>query len=272
MEIRGEKMGKKIYLQSVIGYREDTLENWQKENPVLRQGEASVVRDGTEGKWLKIGDGKTEWNNLDYKMGPVGPKGPVGEKGEKGDRDEKGERGTDGKDAAVDTVYTPTSQNAQSGTAVAQAVDALMPNGLELIAEGELTEAVNSILINKDKDGNPLALTDLISLYLYSPANLKSHYTTIKINNRLVAQVPTMVAGAETHSKAFSVFNGYEWETFYVQAAPAGSAAVNVRGVTPFRTAANGKKTVSSIQLYCYAAADVMPIGFKYKLYGRRAK
>lgn len=116
-------MSNKIFLQSVFGYREDTLENWQTANPVLEKGEVSIVRDGKEGSWLKIGDGKTPWNSLDWKMGPQGDIGPKGEQGIKGDKGDKGEKGDNGKDAVIDKTYSPTSENAQSGTAVKEALE-----------------------------------------------------------------------------------------------------------------------------------------------------
>lgn len=65
-------MANKIYLNSHFGFREDLLENWERENPVLERGEISVVRDGTNGNWLKIGDGTTKWQQLSYKKGPQG--------------------------------------------------------------------------------------------------------------------------------------------------------------------------------------------------------
>ena len=241
-------MGKKIYLQSVMGYREDTLENWETVNPILHKGEVSIVRDSENGEWLKIGDGVTSWVDLPYK------------------------KWSSDSGLQIDQSYNPESENAQSGIAVAEALEFSKANDFEVIAEGELTEAVNSIKITTDKNGNPLALQDIFTIYFYSPKAEKTNYTTIKINNRLISQVPTMVGGAETYSKTYSVFNGYEWETFYVQAAPAGNGAVNTRGVTPFRTPQASNKTVSSIQLYCYASTDTMPVGFKYKIYGRRAK
>jgi hypothetical protein len=52
-------MADKIYLNGVIAYREDTLANWQEKNPVLERGEPSIVQDGEDGEWLKIGDGET---------------------------------------------------------------------------------------------------------------------------------------------------------------------------------------------------------------------
>lgn len=46
-----------------IQLRRDTESNWQTANPALRQGEVGV--DLTN-KRLKVGDGFTNWNSLDY--------------------------------------------------------------------------------------------------------------------------------------------------------------------------------------------------------------
>lgn len=46
-----------------IQLRRDTATNWQSVNPALRQGEIGV--DLTN-KRLKVGDGFTDWNSLDY--------------------------------------------------------------------------------------------------------------------------------------------------------------------------------------------------------------
>ena len=43
--------------------RKDTVENWFKINPILRDGEPGYVIDLHR---VKIGDGETCWNNLPY--------------------------------------------------------------------------------------------------------------------------------------------------------------------------------------------------------------
>lgn len=59
-----------------------------------------------------------------------GDKGEQGNKGDKGDtgtvgaKGDKGDKGDPGKDAATDQAYSPTSENAQSGKAVAEALKA----------------------------------------------------------------------------------------------------------------------------------------------------
>jgi hypothetical protein len=46
--------------------RNDTSSNWEKENPILFQGEIGIENDTNK---LKIGDGFTNWNNLSYVSG-----------------------------------------------------------------------------------------------------------------------------------------------------------------------------------------------------------
>ena len=153
-------MANKIYLNSTFLYREDTLENWTSSNPILEKGEPSIVRDGADGEWLKIGDGKTVWNDLPWKKGPKGDVGPIGPQGETGPQGvrgvqgeqgpqgpqgeqgipgEKGDVGSPGKDALTDQTYNPESPNAQSGIAVAEAVSGKADKWTRLI-DTTLTE------------------------------------------------------------------------------------------------------------------------------------
>ena len=78
-----------IRVKSANLLRRDTASNWTKKNPVLREGEEGYETDTGR---CKIGDGNTAWNALSY---------------------------------TVDQTYQPTSENAQSGKAVAEAVAAI---------------------------------------------------------------------------------------------------------------------------------------------------
>jgi len=51
-----------------IQFRNDTSANWQSYNPVLGEGEIGIEMDT---KYIKIGDGVTAWNSLEY--GPYAP-------------------------------------------------------------------------------------------------------------------------------------------------------------------------------------------------------
>lgn len=51
-----------------IQIRRDTAANWQAANPVLANGEWALE---TDTRLLKLGDGDTPWNTLDYFSGGV---------------------------------------------------------------------------------------------------------------------------------------------------------------------------------------------------------
>lgn len=104
----------KIFGDARIAFRSDTLENWQKENPVLLSGEFSVVTDGTETEKVKIGDGIHNWNDLPWWKGPEGKQGPQGEKGEQGFRGVDGNDGTPATHSWNGTTLTITSASGTS--------------------------------------------------------------------------------------------------------------------------------------------------------------
>lgn len=112
----------KVYLKSSFGYREDTKENWEAQNPVLERGEPAIVRDGIAGRWLKIGDGVTPFGALPWKTGPKGEQGIKGEKGDKGDAyiltDADKTEIADMAKPVIDQSYSPESENPQSGVAI----------------------------------------------------------------------------------------------------------------------------------------------------------
>ena len=67
-----------------IRVRQDTFDNWLKNDPVLASGEFAFVVGATDpGQRLKIGDGTLRWSQLPWLMasgnsGPAGPAGPPG--------------------------------------------------------------------------------------------------------------------------------------------------------------------------------------------------
>lgn len=70
-------MADRIFLNARYAFRSDILENWQRLNPILEKGEPAIISDGNDGEWLKIGDGVTPFNSLEWKKGPKGDKGPT---------------------------------------------------------------------------------------------------------------------------------------------------------------------------------------------------
>ena len=166
-------MSNTIYLNSTFGYREDTLKNWQTANPVLVKGEISFVRDGENGKFVKIGDGHTKWNSLPFAPLPKGEQGDRGEKGDKGDS------------AVTDQTYSPTSENAQSGKAVAEAIASVGGSGgtWETIADITLDETngdVNSLSVQIPKETVDI-VKQCTELMCFVEFTAKNNYSASKI-------------------------------------------------------------------------------------------
>ena len=89
---------------------------------------------------------------ITYTDGTVQNLGNV--KGDTGPQGEKGDKGDAGKDAVTDQIYSPKSENAQSGKAVAQAVDGSVPKKkmLALGAPFPSVLAVDNRLIQTEND------------------------------------------------------------------------------------------------------------------------
>ena len=134
-------------------------------------------------------------------LGPVGPKGDIGEKGdpfryedftaeqlaelkgEKGDKGdkgdqglqgEKGDKGEPGEITNIDQTYSPTSENAQSGTAVAEAISGISVTSetWRKITEITLTED-SGVNITKDLQGKAISLK-AFKIQLTVPAFLET--------------------------------------------------------------------------------------------------
>lgn len=106
-----------------------------------------------------------------------GDKGEQGNKGDKGDtgavgaKGDKGDKGDPGKDAVTDRAYSPTSENAQSGKAVAEALKA------------ERTYANNSFsgALHGSASGEAVRLTDVSPL---------EHTLTVKLKSKNLLPFP----------------------------------------------------------------------------------
>lgn len=119
-----ENEAKKILATARFKFRSDTLKNWEENNPILLEGEVGVVTgfnevgDGLENKSQKIkfGDGIHDWNSLDWWYGP---------------------ESQGGTNITIDQTYNSESENAQSGKAVAQAINSTV---------GDIETALDNII------------------------------------------------------------------------------------------------------------------------------
>ena len=145
------------------------------------------------------------------------------------------------------------------------------PAELELIASGETTEEVNSVLITTDNDGNPFELCDMITIYTICPAGKNASSLSVNVNTTLIQQlVGAVKTDVATVSKLDCVHNGKRFEgTSYVSAGTGGNANLSTRA----RNLTDSQRNLAyQIKLYLYDSSLVLPVGFKYEIYGRRVK
>ena len=128
----------KIYGDARFLPRHDTLENWQRKNPILLEAEPSYVIDGEDGKKIKFGDGVTPWNDLPYLSSNI----------------------NNGGDITVDQTYNPDSENAQSGKAVAEAISEALMDYDHNFSE---IKGLNVIRIQRAENGTHTSILKYIS-------------------------------------------------------------------------------------------------------------
>lgn len=288
-------MADKIYLSSVFAYREDTLANWTKFNPLLERGEISFVRDGVDGKFVKIGDGSTLWKALPYAPIPKGEKGATGDTGPKGDKGDRGNTGATGPQGpmgpkgekgddyvltpadietisnlarpTIDQTYSPDSENAQSGKAVAEAVSGK--------ADREEWELINELTLT---EGAVVSFTDLnlkkFKVLVELPAVTSATTLWLKLNNILAVQTQASSASA---TPAYSIDGDYTftWQ-FNTRVSNSNDNSNAQSYAPPYGNRYSGGDEFSfpatKIQLALNSAITTgLPSGAKIKLWGVRA-
>lgn len=266
-------MADKIFLNARYAFRSDTLNNWQNANPILEKGEPAVVTDGTHGEWLKIGDGVTPFNSLEWKKGPKGEQGLQGIKGDKGEKGEPGVDGKDGKDAVIDQTYSPTSENAQSGKAVAEAILGIDRSEVwEKITDVTLEEDA-VVSITKDEEGNAIRLKKF-KVLVELPAVTSATQLYMKLNNVLATQ--TQVSSATAVKPSYSIEGEYtfDWQFLTCLNNTSYTGNGNVTS-TPYGHRYSGGKIsfpCTSIGIALdYAYTKVLPAGARIRIWGVKA-
>lgn len=92
-----------------IQFRKGTAAEWSSVNPILLSGEVGFETDSQK---LKVGDGTSRWNALDYIIGADGPQGPQGPTGATGPQ---GDTGPAGADSVVPGPTGPTGPDGPQG-------------------------------------------------------------------------------------------------------------------------------------------------------------
>lgn len=179
-------MSTKIYAKARFGFREDTLENWITNNPVLEKGEPAVISDSEDSRWLKIGDGVSPFNALPWKFAGGG--------------------------ALVDKSYNPKSENAQSGIAVAEALSGVSGGNeiWENIADITLTEQA-VINLTKDINENPISLKKF-KILVELPAVTSATTIRLKLNNIFIIATQPSSATASGPSYGINAEHTFDWQ------------------------------------------------------------
>lgn len=174
----------------------------------------------------------------------------------------------------VSHTFDPQSEQPQSGKAVTQAL-ATIPTGgkpMRLIAKGTLTEAVKTIVVNKDSNGNDFQVTGEVDIYVDAPAVEKANSLFVGFDSGVatMGSYVTFVTGGLNTSPRCSMFhlwfNGGFWDSFTRVSADGGYYS-GCYGIPNGRKVA---KTASVNQIAIGGGSD-LPVGTTYEIYGRDA-
>lgn len=300
-------MADKIYLNSRFGYREDTLANWTKFNPLLERGEISFVRDGADGKFVKIGDGSTLWKALPYAPIPKGEKGATGDAGPKGDKGDLGNTGATGPQGpmgpkgekgddyvltpsdietisnlarpTIDQTYSPDSENAQSGKAVAEAVGGKADKE-EWEQITEITLAEDAVVsITTDKDGNSFALKKIYIRFNTPAVEGDSTSTGIWLHTRFTTNAyeykPFLATKNFPRNKTKHGSFEAEIKAFWygeARCTSSGTYGEDTSNLTPYgiRTESRNANHITGFKL-CEGYSGAIPNGTYIEIWGVRA-
>lgn len=162
-----------IRVKSANLLRRDTAENWKNKNPILRKGEQGLE---TDTGIMKIGDGTTEYNSLSDDNIYL-PKSHI--KKIEVDLTEYV------KHTDIDQTYSPTSENAQSGKAVSEAVT----------TEEKRADNTFANALKGTKSGTVILLDDV------SPV---THEMGVKVRGKNLLPYPFAYATFENHGVTFT--------------------------------------------------------------------
>ncbi len=209
-------------------------------------------------------------------------KGDKGDRGEKGEKGDKGDKGDAGETPPVDQSYSDESTNAQSGKAVAQAVetanayaDSKVPRLINSVILTEETENASTIKILTDSSGKsfslkhcfvairvPLSESKTVTIRLRT--NIGQRYimykTGVTVNTNLLISGESRVLGIGTYSN-FS----------YVAHQSQSTGTINGASVVTIADNALSKQDIKDIEFFLYDTSNQivpLPAGTTMELWG----
>ena len=154
--------------------------------------------------------------------------------------------------------------------ALEEKINEVSKGDFELIASGETTEEVNSIVITEDNDGKPIELCDMITIYSSCPQGTAAGNLTYVLNGALAHMISNaVVTSGKGYQRFVAIYSGKKWDAYGQNA---DGEAANGTMTSRDRQSAVDAPTVTSIKLSLSKTELVLPIGFQYEIYGRRVK
>lgn len=140
----------------------------------------------------------------------------------------------------------------------------------ELIASGETIEEVNGVSVTKDNDGNPFSLCDRVTIYMECPPAAVDTNMIILVNGKIVGLISNYTnTGNRRYARAMCIYSGKCWDCYTTGSASNTSANMSV-STRMTHDLKMDDSVVNSIRLYL-SSDNVLPVGFKYQVYGKRA-
>ncbi len=203
-------------------------------------------------------------------IGPQGPEGPQGKQGVPGPEGPQGEQGVPGPKGpqGISGVYVGSGEMPEGYNVQIDPAGKAAASDFELIARGELTVEDNGVNIEVDNNGRPFELRDMVTIYAYSPKGKNTSALTISLNGNISHQINNGVqTDSVRYSRAACVYTGKKWDVY---AYSVNSIAANGTVTTRDRFTAIDESTITTIKLHLFDPNYVLPVGFKYEVYGRR--
>ncbi len=143
-----------------------------------------------------------------------------------------------------------------------------VPEEFARIASGVTTEDVGFVAVTADNDGNPLALRDMVTIYLHVPAAATTSTLQVEFDGKVVHSIANALqVNDDRFCRCVGVYSGKKWDVYGYSA----TAATTVTQIsTRDRFGEEEGNAINEIKLYPSAAGALLPVGLEYEIYGRR--
>ncbi|MGN0538883.1 MAG: collagen-like protein [Candidatus Fimenecus sp.] len=209
-------------------------------------------------------------------------KGDKGDRGEKGEKGDKGDKGDAGETPPVDQGYSAESTNAQSGKAVAQAIesanayaDSKTPRFINTISLTEETAGANLIKISTDSSGKSFSLKHCIVAIKVPFPESKTVTIRLRTNNGQrymvyktgVAVDTNLLISGESRVLGIGTYSRFSYVVYQSQ----NTGTANGDSVVTIAENALSKQDIKDVEFFLYDTSNQfvpLPAGTTMELWG----